>query len=185
MKNARYVVIFIVLCLSVPSWATIYQWTDSKGNVHFSDTPHPGAKEIELQPAQTFSSPIPEQPIQKEESSPETAPLTMTAYTIEILEPHHEETIRDAQRTVDVKLSVQPELKEGDRLQILYDGAPIGDPKATTFFQLQQVNPGTHTIAAQVVNSKHQVLNTSEPITIFMHPPRVGMVPGTRGAGSP
>lgn len=168
--------------LTMPLHAEIYKWTDSSGNVHFTDEPRPGAEQIELPPAQLFSSPPP--PPQKPSPLPE---LTGDApkYNIEIIEPKDQATIRNNQGYVSVMLHVTPELQEGDKLQMIFDGKALGEPQPSTVFALKDVNRGSHTLAAKLVNSAGKTVKTSDSITIFMQRPRVGMVPGTappRGA---
>ncbi len=36
--------------------ATVYKWTDERGVVHYSDQPHPEAKEVDVKPAPAISS---------------------------------------------------------------------------------------------------------------------------------
>ncbi|WP_133127299.1 DUF4124 domain-containing protein [Legionella nagasakiensis] len=175
----------LLLCFLImisPLQAQIYKWTDSSGNVHFSDKPHPGAEKVELPEVQTFSSPLPSP---DSPSLADEATESLTDYTITILAPKDQETIRNNQGYVAVNIQLEPELKTGDKLQMIFDGMPLGEPQATTVFALRDMNRGSHTLAVQVVNEKSKVLKTSDTITIFMHRPRVGMVPQTRPARAP
>ncbi len=158
----------------------IYKWTDSSGTVHFTDKPRPGAEKVDLPAVQTFSSP-PVEPV----ATPEPLQLVdeATDYKIEIVEPKNQATIRNNQGYISVMLQITPELKESDKVQILFDGSPLGEPQANTVFALKDVNRGAHSIAAQIVGGAGKVLDTSEAITVYMHRPRVGMVPQTRPAG--
>lgn len=161
--------------------AQIYKWTDSDGNVHFSDQPHQGAEQVDLPEAQTFSPPPPnQQGNNKGQTTPKTADTERGYKTLKISQPEDQATIRNNQGYVPVIVAIVPDLKSGDKLQILYDSEPLGEPKATTVFALNDVKRGSHTIAVQVLDEEGSVLNTSEPITIFMHRPRVGMVPQTK-----
>ncbi|MCE3045019.1 DUF4124 domain-containing protein [Legionella sp. 16cNR16C] len=159
--------------------ADIYKWTDSNGNVHFSDKPHPGAEKIDLPEAQTFG------PANNQPADTESQPVTdekeneeeEESYSyLAVTQPQNEATIRNNQGYIPIIVDIKPELKKGNLLQIIYDGEPLGDPQATTIFALNDVKRGSHTIAVQAVDAEGNVLYTSEPITIFMHRPRVGMV---------
>ncbi|KTD52374.1 hypothetical protein Lrub_0006 [Legionella rubrilucens] len=159
--------------------AEIYKWTDSEGNVHFSDQPHQGSEQINLPASQTFTPPA------QNNSAPPPAKTQGSdaerGYKVlRIAQPIDEATIRNSQGYVPVIVEISPELKSGDKLQILYDGEPLGEPQATTVFALNDVKRGSHTIAVQAVDEEGNVLSTSEMITIFMHRPRVGMVPQTK-----
>ncbi|WP_133130579.1 DUF4124 domain-containing protein [Legionella yabuuchiae] len=176
----KIVLLAVLVLLSLPMQAQIYKWTDSSGTVHFTDKPRPGAEKVDLPAVQTFSSP----PIEQA-STPEPPQLgdEVKNYKIEIVEPQNQATIRNNQGYISVMLQVTPELKEDDKVQILFDGSPLGEPQANTVFALQDVNRGSHSIAAQLVGADGKVIKTSETITVFMHRPRVGMVPQTRPAG--
>lgn len=176
--HIKYPLFFLVLLLVSTHLihAQIYKWTDGSGNVYFSDKPHPGAEEIELPPIQSFSSPAPEPttPLTEENKSPDAN------YSISIVEPTDQATIRNNQGLVTIQLQVKPELNGGNKVQVMLDGQPLGTPQASTVFAIQDVKRGAHTLTAKVVDDKGQALATSESLTFFMHRPRVGMVPATR-----
>ncbi len=153
----------------------IYKWTDSNGNVHYSDKPAPGAEQVNIPTGEVFSSPSKE----PEENPPEekNTPAETGYEKISIIEPADQTTIRNPQGTVSVALNLQPQLRKEDAVQVLVDGEPISPPKPATVFFLQNLTRGSHTITAQVVNSEGNILKTSDSITIFMMQPRVGMVP--------
>lgn len=160
--------------------AQIYKWIDAQGNVHFSDVPHEGAEKVKINESQTYSPP---KPINNNLSSTgdqqkEAKPRSYTKLVIS--QPENEATIRNNQGYLVVAVEIEPDLTPGDNLQLLYDGAPIGEPQPNPSFQLNGVYRGSHTIAVQVLDPSGQVLNTSDSITFFMHRPRVGM-----GGGGP
>lgn len=161
--------------------AQIYKWTDSAGNVHFSDEPRPGAEKVELPEVQTFSAPpLPPTPQPSQSFAGNNAEAI--DYTVNILSPDDQATIRNNDGFVSVMIEVNPKLAANDKLQIVFDGTPLGSPKATTVFALRDINRGSHTIAAQLIDTSGKIVTTSEEVTIYMHRPRVGMVPQTRPA---
>ena len=153
--------------------AQIYKWTDSSGDTHFSDKPHPGAEEIELPKVQTYSTP--KVPSEGNQTDP-LADTEINNYSkISIAQPEDQTTIRNTQGYVSIIVELKPKLKAGDRVQVIIDGSAVGEPQASTVFALQDLLRGSHTIAAQVIDSNGKVIATSDSITIFMMPPRVGM----------
>ncbi len=48
-------IVLVFLFIAQPTFAQIYKWTDSQGNVHFSDKPQPGAEKVELPSVQTYT----------------------------------------------------------------------------------------------------------------------------------
>lgn len=176
-------VLFVSLMLTFcSSFGQVYKWTDSQGVVHFSDKPHEGAVKLKIQDTQTFKPPVSQtggEPTNKEEESTQGEDHKYTK--IEIVQPTNEATIRNNQGFVVVAVHLEPDLSPGDNLQMVFDGAPLGDPQPNLLFQLNGIYRGTHTMAVQVLNANGDVLGTSDPITIYMHRPRVGMVKGTGG----
>ncbi len=166
-------IVIVSLLMSLAAYAQIYRWVDSNGNVHFSDRPHKGAEKIELPEVQTFSPPpVPESKPPAEEDDTDAS----SYYTsVKITQPESEATLRDNQGMVSVLVNLQPNLRVGDSLQLLYDGNPLGSPQTTTAFILNNVYRGSHTVSVQVLDSKGNVVTQSESITFFMHRPRVGM----------
>lgn len=172
MRKTGIVIVSLLLSLSVH--AQIYKWTDSQGNVHFSDKPHQGAVKIELPEVQTFTPP----------AIPESKPLTNDSEdhstdfykTIQIVQPESEATIRNNQGLVSVLVDLQPNLRVGDSLQLIYDGNPLGKPQTAVAFTLNNVYRGAHTVAVQLLDSNGKLISKTEPVTFYMHRPRVGMV---------
>jgi hypothetical protein len=159
------------------SHADIFKWTDSQGNVHFSDTPRQGAVRVDLPENQSFSAPK-TQPPSEEVSQPEKAgKQTGQVYTmVSIEQPQNEETIRNNQGSLAVSVKVTPNLMKGDKVQLILDGTPIGEPQPALQFGLNGINRGSHTIAVQIVDKKGNVIITSDSITVFMFRPTVGRV---------
>jgi len=192
-----YGLFFWILLVINPVQAEVYKWTDSKGIVHFSDKPHPDAEKIQLPKVQSYSSPSPvaepaddsvsdetttnEQDSVKSDVPKDTDVTKSPAYkNVSIIQPADQETIRNNQGYVSVIVQLEPELKVQDKLQLLFNGVPHGEPQAATVFALTNIDRGSHTISVDVLDAKGKVLKTSNKITIYMQRPRVGMVPATR-----
>ncbi len=164
--------LMMVICIS---YADIYKWVDSQGNVHFSDTPHPGAEKLNIPDAQTYSPPVP-QSTEPEQLTPTNSDTHKPTYTkIAITQPDNEATIRNNQGAIAVTAEVDPDLLPGDKVQLIFDGSPLGEPQTNLLFQLSGIYRGSHTIAVQVIDADGVAVETSEPITVFMFRPRVGM----------
>lgn len=176
----RIFTLFFLFILSNSLFADappIYKWTDSNGDTHFSDKPHDGAEEITLPKVQTYSTPkIP--PIEETPSEPVESDDIYDQF--KILQPTDQLTVRNTQGFVPVILDVKPQLKKGDELQLIIDGNSVGSPQQNTIFSVNGLERGSHTIAAKVVNAAGKTIKTTDTITIFMQPPRIGM-----GKGAP
>jgi hypothetical protein len=176
----KYILLLLLIMQSLPGYSQIYKWTDRQGTVHFSDRPHPDAEEIEISDAQTFSSPPVQEIATDTATEPDKVNNEKPDYDVTLIEPKDQDTIRDSLGTIPVKIQVMPDLAENDKLQIILNGQAYGEPQATTNFHMTGIERGSHTLAAQLLDSEGNVIKTTETITVFMHPPRVGMVPQTR-----
>lgn len=175
--------LFFILCPMAQ--ADVFRWTDAQGNVHFSDTPQPGAQKINLPEPQTFSSPPVPEATMVSNKDKNDAQKEGKDFSIKITQPLDQETLRDNQGYVPVVVKVEPELSSGYQLQMVFDGKTLGKPQSSPLFALNNVLRGSHRISVNLVNDKGNVVKSSEPITIFMQRPRVGMVPQTRPARAP
>ena len=168
-----------LLLAMTPLHAQVYKWTDGEGRVHYTDKPHPNAEKIILPDAQSYSTPpeAPQQSVFKQNADEEKK---MDDYSLVITDPQNQATIRNNQGYVPVKVSVEPDLREGYTLQMTFDGQELGKPQASPMFTLNNVLRGSHTLRVKLLNPEGVIVGTTEQVTIFMHRPRVGMVPGTR-----
>lgn len=181
----------VLMCILMsPLMAQVYTWKDSRGVVHFSDQPHPGATQLAIPEPQNFNSPqsAPQQPAESTQTTSsedvneaDNKSNSESEYqSIAIVEPQEEETIRSNMGEAPVLARLEPKLRDGDFLQFLFDNKPIGQPQTGMRFFLSGLDRGSHTIAVRVQDAGGHVLGTSRPVIFFMQNPRVGMVPNTR-----
>ena len=168
----------LILILFIPliSMANVYKWTDENGNVHFSDHQIKGAEKVKLPELQTFS----DLPKIEAETAHAKAPSTDAHgyQSIAIKQPEMNATIRNNTGIVAVNVSIEPQLEELHKVQLLLDGNPVGQPKPGTLFQLKDVKRGEHTVAARIVDQNGTTLLESEKVTIHLHWLNVNMPTG-------
>lgn len=158
------------------SFADIYKWVDSNGNTHFSDTPHQGAEKLNIPDAQSYSPPAAQHIDDKSLTGKSGEQKEHHYSNVAVVQPDNGATIRNNQGYVEVTAQVEPKLMEGDQIQLIFDGSPLGEPQPILHFQLSNIYRGSHTIAVQVIDVEGNALASSDPITIYMFRPRVGMV---------
>lgn len=177
--------IFILAFVGLAS-AKIYQWKDKNGNLHFTDTPHKGAKEIELPEIQTYSDPNQIQQKQPQQSVSQTTQdeKKKSGYeSVTISSPKQNATIRNNTGNVTVSVTIMPALRNSDLVQIKLDGNPVGEPQKNTSFILNNVYRGSHSVSASIVDQNDSVIASSDNVTFFMHRPRVNQAIGAPKAG--
>jgi hypothetical protein len=157
-----------VAATDAPAASKIYKTVDKDGNVVFTDVPQGDTGQtVDVQPANTFPAAArPESSAESADASPGEVP---SYYAIAISSPTEDLAVRDnaGNLTVSVKMDPVLDTSRGHRLQLLMDGSPHASGSHTSF-DLENVDRGTHSLAARVVDADGEVLITSEPVTFHM-----------------
>ncbi len=65
-------------------------------------------------------------------------------------------------------MQLEPDLREGDKLNLLLDTNPVSAPQTGVTFVLSNVDRGTHTLQVQVIKAQGIVLMQSQPTTFTL-----------------
>jgi hypothetical protein len=155
----KWLIVLFVLSTSTVSGAPAWRWVDSEGTVHYSDRPVPGATQIELGGAQTFDSPT-----RTPTASAAAAPTRSAAAryrTLDIASPTEQETLWNIGGTLSVRVTLDPPLGTGHRIDLIYDGRALNLSSTSTTFTLTEVFRGTHTLQAVVSDAAGTELQRS------------------------
>jgi hypothetical protein len=149
----------------------IYKWEDERGHPHYSDVPHDGAEQIEVEPAQTFRAPP--TAIRSTEASAESAEAAdqpaITYESFEIVSPRTEETFWNTGGNLNLTVSLQPGLQMGHRIQAYLDGRPLGElPTGTMTSSLSDVSRGQHQVYAVLRDEAGKTLRRTASVTFFV-----------------
>lgn len=173
------------MALPLCAFGGVYKWVGPDGKVTYSDTPQPGATEIELPkfPAVapitapvTTSTTAPTASVpQGEKTPPEKKDAKSAAafkgYTkFSIAHPAHDATVRENAGNVDIVVVTEPEWNPqwGHKVRVMLDGKPLPEMQTAAKFQLKNIDRGTHTLQAMMLDAKEAVLTTSQTITFHM-----------------
>jgi hypothetical protein len=155
--------IFTLLSSNIFAASTkIYVWRSDDGVLVFSDSPKPGAEEVEVREPNTASS-------------VDTSMLDLTPkvikddYQVEINQPKENTTIRDNTGSVYVTGSIKPIFKQGLNIQLYLDDKPYKKPQPHSMFVLRNIDRGEHIIKMKLLNDKGKVIASSKSITFYMH----------------
>jgi hypothetical protein len=157
--------ILIITLLSCNAFATstkIYVWRSDDGVLVFSDSPKPGAEEVEIKEPNSMSS-------------IDTSVLDLTPkvikddYQIQIDQPTMNATIRDNTGSVYVAGRIKPIFKKGLKIQLYLDGKSYAPPQLHSIFVLRNIDRGEHAIKMKLLNEQGKVIALSKPITFYMH----------------
>jgi hypothetical protein len=146
--------------------AAVYKWTDQSGQVHYTDQWREDAKPVDLPEPSVYSPrklppPVPEDVGGAEDSVDEYDQLTVNA-------PANDETIRNNEGTVSVSLQLQPTLRQGDAIELFLDGKKLEGDFRSTSVTLSNLDRGTHSLRARVIDGSGRELITSEPVSFHL-----------------
>ena len=157
-------ILLAVMSLSVHG-NEVYKWTDPDGNVIYSDVPHPDAEIIDELEPQTYQAP--ELPPGVLTPTPKKAE-PFSYKEVAIATPQDDENMRSNAGMVEVTISLSPPLQTamGHKLVLLLDGQQQAGTGMR--FQLTNVDRGTHTLTAQVVDGEGNVVTSSAASTFHL-----------------
>lgn len=162
MKRGLLVICLSSLC-AIQALATTYVRVEPDGSKTYSDRPLPGGHEVELQQAQTYSTP-PAQPIggaatNLPREQQEIQQIDNFRYTACALTPKNDDTFQNPE-SVNVGVSLSPSLRVSDVVDLKIDGASVGSPGSTTFSIPQPVR-GAHSASVTVKDRFGKILCTA------------------------
>ena len=155
-------IITLLSCSVLAASTKIYVWRSDDGVLVFSDSPKPGAEEVDVREPNTASS-------------VDTSMLDLTPqvikddYQVEINQPKENATIRDNTGSVYVTGSIKPIFKQGLTIQLYLDNKHYEKPQPHSMFVLRDIDRGEHIIKMKLLNEKGKVIASSNPITFYMH----------------
>ena len=152
---------------------TIYKVVQEAGTVLYTDQPVPGAIPMDLSGVNVSSMPRlavpPSQPV--DASKPEGP-----SYSVQILSPAPEATIRDNAGRMAITAAVNPKLDSG-QFHLWLDNQRVASQNFGSFI-LDDLNRGAHTFFVSVTDNTGKTLASSEPQTFYMHQASVLIRPG-------
>ncbi len=160
----------ILLLLALPCSAEIYKWVDNEGNVSYGDHPAPGQKKqvIKPIPISTYSSGY-----RKPETTTarsKTKKAKETRYTqFTVAQPQNDAAIRSNNGQITITLATTPPLdtKAGHKIELIFDGSIVTTSDSTTT-TLANLDRGSHTLSANIIDKQGKVLITAPDSTFYL-----------------
>ena len=186
MKPAKRVVFAaITLVWASGLSAAVYKSVDAQGNVVYTDEPGGDAKPVKLPPLSTVPAPrFKSSTPSSSPSSAESEPSAATNYEqISIVSPTQDATLRDNTGAVPVNVVLEPELNSvaGHRYRYYLDGQAQGKPTESGQISFANLDRGSHTVEAAVVDNTGQELIRSSSVQFFLHRQSVNFPRGPAG----
>ncbi len=87
---------------------------------------------------------------------------------IAIIQPGDDETIHDNNGTLEVALTLSPALQDGHKIKLFLDGEARPGIRPSTHFSLTNIDRGTHSLQAAVIDRSGRTLIVSAPVAFHM-----------------
>ncbi|PXF64007.1 DUF4124 domain-containing protein [Kangiella spongicola] len=155
------VTIVSLLALSCGSIATsaketvMYKKIDKDGNVVFTDKPIPGSKPITVKTdVNVVSTPKPayKAPTISDSSEEDDDEKKFKYEVLAIDTPKNDEGIRANDGRINVIVAVTPNLRPNHSVQLKLDGNNVGQAQKIPYFNLTEVERGTHQLQAMIID---------------------------------
>lgn len=141
-----------------------WKWTDDDGVVHYSDVPRDGAEAVNLSEynKKTGARVSNSTTLTRRAEEPEE----FSYETLAIVSPGAEETLWNIEGQLTVRISVSPNLIQGHRIRLYYDGN--AQDILGTSIQLTEVFRGVHSLRAEVIDATGKVVTVSDPVRFYV-----------------
>jgi hypothetical protein len=152
MKRHSLVLLLGSLCAVSAALATTYVRVEKDGTKTYSDRPIPGGQPVELQSAQTYSTPP--SAVSSDSRASEEELLRQAEnfrYDSCTVDPKNDTNIQNPEN-VFISVSTNPPLRPGDVITMTIDGQSAGPPN-TSSYTMSPAHRGTHTVGVNVANA--------------------------------
>ncbi len=166
----RYLLVLLILIAVPQVQSAVYKWTDTEGNVQYSDRPLDQAEKLRV-PGLTvdnLAAPVKEAASPGEDAAGTNAEEQANKGYIqfEMMEPEQGMTIRSDEGEVAVGILLQPPLQPGHKIHLYLDASPVKNNFISTQLILRKVSRGTHQLEARIIDDQGET-HANSPIVNF------------------
>ncbi|RLU01857.1 DUF4124 domain-containing protein [Ketobacter sp.] len=160
------VILTLLALVAVPATAeTVYKYKDASGNTVFTDEPTEGAEKMDVQPVPTIPAIIP-----KIDTAPVAAPEDdkFSYNKMTIIIPSDGEHFINNGGQVTVQVAVSPNLRNNDKVQLVFNGVPYGKPQRATTFNISNLDRGEYVAHVSAIDNHGKEVGKSDSITFYV-----------------
>lgn len=166
-KGTKLIITFACLGLAFCALAEVYRVVDEDGTVQYTDNPPAGDPTVEsvdlptinTQPALKIPRTVTKKDAQEEHSGYQNVSISV---------PAQGTTIPPGQESIPVQISLTPQLKDGDAIQLMFNGQPYVAASSSTSYNIGSLIRGEHSIQAQIIDSNGDVVAQSGTTTVYV-----------------
>ena len=195
MLSAMKYLLLISLLMPSLAGAVICKTIEDDGTVSYADVPAAECPEQVKLPDYSRYAPRPIVQPEPEQSTASGSLVAFEKYTaLRIVQPESNGTVRNNEGIVPVVLVSEPGLQDGHKVQLTLDGKGVPGDFAGLSLSLNNVDRGTHSLSAAIVDAGGQRLIASTSVRFTLRrvglndrAPRPGqpIAPAPPGSGSP
>lgn len=136
------VLLVLFLTIAQGTSAQVFKWVDAEGRTQFADRPQGSVEQKDAAATQVA-----------EADADPTTPLLGPYSRFEIVAPGPEQTLRQFQDNLAVRLRIEPPVITGQQLELVLDGAAVQTEMVTnTQLTLTGLTFGSHEVTARIRN---------------------------------
>ena len=140
----------------------IFVTKDANGVLIFSDSPQPGAQEVNLTSRPNIMESTGTNLPDRKQVEPEP-------FKIEIAQPENNGTVRDNTGSVYVSGRITPMFQRGLQVRLVVDGTPLSEPQNKATFILRNIERGEHKLQMELFDQSGKLIATSPVTTFYLH----------------
>lgn len=160
------IILGLALCIGVSAQDRVYKRVNPDGSVEYSDQPIEGAEVMSVPKGSTFT--MPETSTPTTPSAASTGEEASVRYdSLAITRPTNDEAIRSNEGKVTALVRVVPDLAANHRYRWKMDGEIVQDVNSPEL-RLNNVDRGSHTLQAEIVDVDGKVIISSDSITFHL-----------------
>ena len=166
MSGQLTVVVILLVLAAMSQAAEVYKIVDADGNITYTDQPGASAAErLNLRRINQAAAPA----ARVEDGPTANAEADLVGYSsARISSPVHQAVILHNQANIIVQLALEPQLQPGHLVRFSVNGVAQGLPVRATAYQLDNIERGSHSIGAAVVDGKNRVLIAAKPVIVHV-----------------
>lgn len=164
----KSLIILLLMLITLTSFAhTFYKGKDASGKIIYSDQPLENGQPVEIKETPTYSTPPISTTSEKTTSAQSTSKVK--EYQISIVQPQNEQTFTTDIETIEVKLSITPELDKTDKIRLYLNGQPSKELYSSPAITLARLDRGSYQLKAEVINENSPTIvkGKSSVVTFF------------------
>lgn len=157
----------LLLALTTASFANaaLYRGLDAEGNVAYSDMPFEDSEKFTPPPISVVDT----QKAEPEKKVVEKKPKEFKYMSFDITSPTNNQTIRNSDVVVSLKLKPGLNSEENHSIWMLIDGKPVVKNTQSLSIDLGRLNRGAYKLQAQIRDKVGKVIVRTRTTVVFIH----------------